>query len=316
MTETPDLRRNNGIAPSGRLQPSHPRAVRALRAIQDGRLQDADENVDAIPDTPSDLQAWKAYVRGLVAAARNQWGEVETLAQRAVSLAVSSFLVALDDEGHRAERLVGCVFELVGLAYRRQDRPGEAYTAHGAAYRIREKIGSTEELWETAISLGLDAVLWRKVETAVRWFRIAAEVGTFCDDAPLVKAATAYSHISSNLMSIGAFDDAIAASRTACELYRRHDPGSADVPVADLGMGKALLRKAEALQNEKPKAAISSLHEAIDVFHDATESLAAFGPAQDHDYQRGVEQWELARRLLASLHATENDAPVTRRAAV
>ena len=287
--------------PKGFVRPTHERAVRALAALQDARLADAEKHVIAIPDSPMDNRAWKLYLRGLTAIQKREFADAETLLLQAAATA-SIWAWSMED-GTAAEglRLLASCLEKTGLLYRRSDRPDDAYTTHLAALHLRCAHGSIDERWETLVSLGLDADVARRYADAENWYRRALSDGARADEEAERKQAAAWSHLAVCLTAVGRHEEAVHAARTARDFWRAHDPGATAVAKADLALGHALLQHGESLYADDSERTRLILHEARDWLTAAHESLLAFGPECAADAGGCQEQLDFAGRLLASL---------------
>lgn len=287
--------------PAGVVQPTHQRAVRALTALEEKRIRDAEKHIATIPDFPMIDRAWKLLLRGLVAIEKLDFGAAEPLLSQGFSL---SFIAGLGTEktlDPGALRAAARALHHLGWVYRRQDRPDEASRAHLAAYHLREHHGSFDELWETASELGLDADIARRYEEAQRWHRVAIEAARQASEKPQRKQAIAWTNLAASLRDSGKHDEAVAAARTACDWWREYDLGAVTAAQADLKLGGALLAQAEALYDRGDKLARPVLDEAVERLTTARQELLAFGPDHAADAQLCLEQKDLAERLLASL---------------
>ena len=295
------------VRPTGFLQPTHERAVRAVKALEDGRLKDMECNIDAIPESPPTLRAWKFVLKGLLMLERSDFTGAEALLRQAAG----PELLDHADDGPDAERpirvptgdarLASAAAEKLGFIYRRQDRPDEAYRTHLAAFRLRQQYGSTEEQWETAVSLGIDADLGRRYTDAKRWHRLAIDLGEKSLQEPNQKQGVACTNLAASLLETGDYEQAVSMARTARERWREHDLGAATADLADMRLGHALLRQAESLFERDPKQTGSALLEALDLFAAANAALLAFGSAYAADVQWCLEQTDFARRLQDTL---------------
>ena len=287
--------------PAGVVQPTHERAVRALTALEEKRIRDAEKHIAAIPDFPMIDRAWKLLLRGLVAIEKPDFGTAEPLLSQGFSL---SFIDGLGTEktlDPGALRVAARALHHLGWVYRRQDRPNEASRAHLATYHLREHHGSFDELWETASELGLDAYVARAYEDGQRWHRVAINAAQRVSEEPERKQAIVWTNLSTLLTDSGKHDEAVAAARTARDWWREHDVGAESAAQADLKLGGTLLAQGEALHDRGDKLGRPILDEAVNWLATAREELLAFGPDHAADAQLCLEQKDLAERLLASL---------------
>jgi len=291
------------VRPTGLVQPTHERAFRALAALEKDRVADAEKHIENIPDLPTIDRVWKYYLRGRVAIRQMEFDTAGPLLLQASSLA---FIDGLGKEGALdpgAMRLAACAVHHVGWIYRRQDRADEAYRAHLAAYHLRELHGSSDEMWETAIELGLDADLAQRYDDARRWYHIAIDAAEKASEEPEQKQAIGWGNMSESFTNGGQHAEAVGAARTAREWWRKHDIGAVAAARADLKLGSALLRQGEALHENNDGRAKPVLEEAIGWLTTAGEALSAFGPDHAADIQSCLELKDFAERLRDSLEA-------------
>ena len=287
--------------PVGFIRPENDRAIRALKALDDGRLSDAEENIAAIPDSAALDQGWKQVLEGLLAMARHEFALAESrLSQAAADLPVAA-LSRGRPPGDADLRLAARALHQLGLLYRRQDRPDEAYRAHHPAYHLRNEHGSLEEVWETALSLGIDLDLGGRYEEARGWHRLAIETAAKATEEPARKQAAAWTYLSASLIQSEDYPKAVAAARTARDWWHKHDLAAVTAARADMKLGHALLKQGESLHDRQPDQAKPVLEEAIQWLSTACESLEAFGPDHAADVQWCREQQDFAQRLHASL---------------
>ncbi len=310
--------------PTGVVQPTHERAVRALTALAQKRIDDAEKHIAALPDSPMTERAWKLFLRGLVSVEKPDLGAAEPLLLQAFSLAFAdghggetSKRRNVETSKHQnvemskgrdveavdgdALRLAALVFQHLGWVYRRQDRLDDAYRTHVVAYHLREHHGSFDELWETAGELGLDADVARQYEKAHHWHRVAIEAAQNVSQDRQRKQAIACTNLSTSLTNSGKHDEAVEAARRARVCWREHDAGAVTVPRSNLKLGSTLLAQGEALHDLGDRLAKSVLDEAVELLATAGEELLAFGPANAADARLCLEQKDFARRLLDSL---------------
>jgi tetratricopeptide (TPR) repeat protein len=275
--------------------------VRALTALEDGRVDDAEKHVAALPDSPMIDRAWKMLLRGMVLTEREIFREAEASLQQACSLALICARRSEEALDPDPLRLSARALHHVGRIYRRRDRADDAYGAHLAAYRVREEHGSLDELWETAIELGLDARIARRYDEAFRWHRQAVEAAESTSHDPFRKQAVAWTDLCTSCIEDGRCDEAVAAARTARECWRKHDISAVTVAQADLRLGAALLKHGESLHERNDPQTATVLNEAVAWLTSARDALLAFGPDRTADAHSAAQQIDLAERLLASL---------------
>jgi tetratricopeptide (TPR) repeat protein len=287
--------------PGGFPVPPDPRLVRARRALKERRIKDAEKLISSIGDDPDAARsAWTTLLSGLIALERSD------LASAGPSLALAAFRAIQEPaSGPQDERdgyrLAAWALEELGVVFRRQDHPEQAYRVHLEAYRQRDAHGSFDELWETAVSLGLDAHLTGNHEDAARWHEQAIELAEKTTDQAQRKQAVAWTHLASSLTAWGHHDDAVDAARRALEFHRAHDPAAPTAAQAEMNVGYALLKQGESLHDIDAEHAAVVLKRAINGLEAAHEALCAFGAETAADAQWCDEQLDFARRLLASL---------------
>lgn len=212
--------------------------------------------------------------------------------------AARSFEAGLQREGAPdayAMRVAALAMHHLGFVLRRQDRPMAARRCHLCAYELRRCFGSYDEIWQAATELGLDADVAGRPAEAQRWYRRAIEAGASAGQSPLQKQADAWTHLVAALSEDKAFDEAIAAARTARELWRQHDLSAVTAARADLTLGRALLERAAHGHGMSDVA--DTLVEAVDRLHQARDALLAFGRLGTEDAARCEEQLDFAKRL-------------------
>ena len=302
MNEAPGERQSHvETRPTGFVKPTHEWAVSALKAIEANRIADAEKHIATIPESPLVDRAWKLLLRGLLAVRQADSAAAELPLLQACSVGL---LAGLGREGtveRDALRLCALALHHTGRVYRRQDRPKDAFHAHLAAHHLRQQHGSLDELWETAIELGLDADVDRRYQEGQEWHRRAIDIAEKTSEEPACKQALAWSHLAVSYVDSGRHDEAVSAARTAREWWRQHDIGAATAAQADLKLGGVLLKQGEAMHERGDPSAKAVLDEAVEWLAAAHKALQAFGPDHAADTQLCLEQHDFARRLLASL---------------
>ena len=286
--------------PTGHMRPTNDRAVLALKAIHESRWSDAQKHIAAVPETPLGEYAWKMYLAGLLAGERNEFPKSETALLAAASAA---FVVGFADEKSIAAdelRLAAQALEKLGTALRRQERL-DAYHAHLAAYRLRVEHGSFDEQWETAMSLAVDCTVARRDDEAQRWCRVAIDLAVETSQQPAVKQAQSWGRLATALTSLSRHEEAVAAARTARDLWRKHDRSVVTAARADVDLAGALMKYAESVYESDAAQARRLLNEALAFLTTAADELPPFGVEAAADVRRCTEQTDFARRLLDSL---------------
>ncbi len=300
VSETAD-ERTGAKRPFGAVWPKESHAHRALQALREGRVQDAKQEAESIPQVELVDRAWKLLVDGLAVAERAKLGEAERLLLQAAAQAfVSGAGTSGLSDGPRL-RVAGLMFHHLGWVYRRRERPDDASQAHLVAYYLRERHGSREELWDTAIELGLDYDVAKRFTDAQRWHRTAIDMSEQLAEPSEEKQAIAWSNLAASLMEEGRCEEAVSAARNSRERWRAHDVGAVTASLADMKLGSALLQLGQGLHESNPSEARSVLNEAMSQLTAAHEALSAFGKGYAGDAQTCAEQQDLAERLLASL---------------
>ncbi len=296
---TAEITTSSGSRPAGCLKPSDDGAASALAAIETGCCESAERTIASLSEVTPIEQAWKLVLRGQLAVKRVRFAEAEALLKQACS--VTSAAGTLSEVADPfVLRLRARALHYLGWLHRRQDRPGEAFDAHLAAYVLRTKCGSFDELWQTAVELGMDAEVGRRLEDARRWYHIAILTAGKSSHEPSGKQAVAWTHLSNCLAEGGRCEDAVSAARQARQWWRRHDIGAASAARAELTLGSVLVKQGEMLCERNDRLAGTVLDEALKRLAGAREALLAFGPDYGTDAQLCLEQKDFAERLLAS----------------
>ena len=76
------------VRPSGFSRPTSERAIRALKALEDDRLVDAETHITALSESPAGEHAWKCRLGGLLAVARGDSAAAVALFLQAASSAL------------------------------------------------------------------------------------------------------------------------------------------------------------------------------------------------------------------------------------
>lgn len=286
---------------TGLLQPDHEHTLLAITALQQQRYPDALNHIKEIPETPILQRAWKMFLRGRVHLAESQLGDAESSLLQAAAMAFIEGMSAGQKSQSKELRLCACALHHAGKVLRRRDLPNDAMQTHMSAYQLREQHGSPDELWETAIELGLDADLARRYEDAHTWFRKALEFADRTDQDSQHKRAIAWTHLSNSFAQYDKFDEAVDAARAAHECWMEHDASDVSVAQADLTLGSALLKFAAYLYEQSDPRVESVLEEAMNSLNVARESLLAFGPDHAADVHWCEEQQQFAEQLQSTV---------------
>ncbi len=287
--------------PTGIIRPTEVRAVRAFTALDVRRLSDAAKHIESLPDSSKIDRAWKSLLSGLLALRREASADAEKHLREAASMALMVGMVTEDREIDSAPRLAALAYHHLGWLYRRQDRPDAALSVHQEARRLRERHGSFEEQWETAVELGMDAGIARRYDEAHRWYRTAIDLAERASEDSSRESAVAWTLLSSSLLEYELHDEAVTAARKARDAWQAHDVGAVETARADLILGGALLGQGEAFHGCDDELAKSVLDEATQLFSTAYEAFLAFGTGSATDARLSLEQRDFAQRLIATI---------------
>lgn len=294
----PASARLTGTRPTGFVAPSDDDARRALQAIEEDRLVDADRIVERMSPTADDAVVWKFLVEGMLAAAHGDFARAEPPLWQAATWAL---LPDGNDQDRHADarRLAARALEQIGRMRRRRDRASEAELIHRRALQIRETHGSFEEMWESTMSLGFAAEFARSADDALEWFRRAVALGEQCTDEPHRKQARACSAIGATSLEASRFAEAVDACAMAHDAWQSDDAGCLDTARAAAKLAHAVLKHGESIHADTPAEAARLLDEAIARLTETTETLLAFGPTAAPDAHWTAEQLDFAKRLRA-----------------
>ena len=296
-----ELEHRTRLRPVGFMRPDHERALKAMKALNEKRLSDAEKHIAALPDSPGLDGVWKLLLAGLLAIECLDFKTAETALRHAAELAQEEKAPAGHSEKIARSRLASVVLEKIGWLRRRRDRAEQAYEIHLKAYRLREAHGSIEELWETAVSLGQDAYVAQRWDDAERWFGKAVALASEADQKTQRLRAIAHAHLAAALTNAGRHEHAVDAARSAMSEWQEHDPGGVETVEARIGLGYALLRHGEALVECADGNAREILEEALQRLKAAYEELLPFGSAISTQARTCLAQQDFANRLLAAL---------------
>lgn len=285
----------------GFIQPTDDRARRAIKAINEARLDDAAKHISAMPETSKIDLAWKQFLSAHLEWSRHDLMAAEGYLSQTISLLDSDDLNRDQSPATATIRLIAAAHELLGSVFRRQDRPKDAYTHHLNAHQLREMHGSPEEQCESATSLGFDAQIIRDGSNTIQWHRQAIAHATRIEDTPTNLLAISWTNLLHALMENEQFSEAVAAARQASNIWTSIDPTSPQTILADAQLGASLLRFAESILDSNTVDAHKALHEAIQLLDASGVSLLAFGPEFANEARQCKERLDFANRLLASL---------------
>jgi tetratricopeptide (TPR) repeat protein len=208
-----------------------------------------------------------------------------------------------------AARRISYPLEHLGRLYRRLEAPLRAFRVHLRAFEIRRSVGSSEEMWETACSLGLDAEVDKHFDAALTWFQAAVELAGACGAQAEPFKAQALHHLCSCLMDRGDMEAAIHAARSALDCLRRYDPGGLATVRAELKLSHVLVQWGRTLYEKDAHTASGILNEAVERLSSVEEELRAFGIPAMQDVRSCMDWRDFAERLRMSLTAACTEQP-------
>jgi tetratricopeptide (TPR) repeat protein len=288
--------------PAGRLQPTSDRAVAAVAAMEDGRLDDAAIHVAAMAQDSTVERAWRLLLTGRLAMHRSDFAAAQPTLLEASLLAMAESLSENGPPtGSGLHRLAGVALNDLGRVYRRRDLTGPALTAHHAAHRLLQDHGSIEETRESATELGLDNDVLGDRADAERWHTTAVRAAERATVDPHRERAMAWSNLCHSLEKAERYAEAVDAARAARDAWVDHDGGSPQTARAELRLGGCLLQHAASLRERGDDACAAHLAEAIERLGAAHEALLAFGPECAADVRWCAEQLAFANELGATV---------------
>lgn len=264
-------------------------------------MSDAAKNIESLPDSSKTDRAWKSLLSGLLALRQETFPEAEKHLHEAASLALMVGVETEDREVDSVPRLAALAYHHLGWLYRRQDRPDAALSIHHEARQLRERHGSFEEQWETAVELGMDARIARRYDEAHRWYRTAIDLAERTSEASSRESAVTWTLLSTSLLECELHEEAVNAARKARDAWQTHDVGAVETARADLILGGALLCRGEALHGCDDELAKSVLDEAAQLLSTAYGAFLAFGTGSAADARLSLEQRDFAHRLIATI---------------
>lgn len=297
MTETVPTRPER---PVGIITPTNDRARRAFRALDDDRLDDVQTNIEAMENAAPLDTAWQALLRGLLAGRRRDAARASQCLREACDVATQAAELDTADRV-TALRLAARAKREEARILRRQDRPHDAYRLDLSSHELSEQHGSLEEMWASAVELGLDARLSRRTEDACQWLRTAVDLASQAQHESKRRQAIAWSRLSATWLETQETQAAVDAAVTARTCWREHDLGDAECARADMHLGHALCLHAQLITDANPADATTALAQAATALSSAQSSLAAFGPDFDTDVRWCADQLDFVQRLKAML---------------
>lgn len=294
--------------PAGLLVPEDDAFARTWRSLQrlgagDARTKatDVKRKIDALPDDNALDHRWKRILQGVMAIHQVRLSDAHGyLLEAAVLELVDCVLTQEERERPDSFRLSALALHHTGLVWRRQERLHEASRAHEAAFQLRERFGSLEESWETAIELGLDEDVSQRWEDAARWYHRAIAMAEAFPTGATRRCAVSWRHLSVSREQAQAYEESVTAAHKAFEYFVHHDSGGVDVARAVARHGTTLLRYGESLLESCDSRAAEVLRDSSGRLKKAGDALRAFG--REHESQAHVcaQQMDFAKRLLAS----------------
>lgn len=283
--------------PSPRVWPTHERALRAFKALDEGRIADALTNAEAIADGSLADSAWKCYLIGRVQLEQGELESARKSLERSAALALQLAKETPDSAGD-AMRLAGESFEQLGRAHRRGEQIEQARRAHEAAYGLRCEHGSAIEQWESAESSALDYLLAVNHSRAEEWCDRALTHAELAGGACSAKSRGLLAVV---LLKQQRFADAVKEARTAVQCWRQVASGDRRAFLAQKQLGVCLLRQAESLFEGESTGAVEILSEGIELLDSTHRELSAFGDDSVDDARECGDLLDFSRRLRASL---------------
>jgi tetratricopeptide (TPR) repeat protein len=285
--------------PSGRLLPENDCALRAIKALDENRLDDAAKHISSIPDNAPLNRAWKQFLSGKLAWQQHDLPLAETQLKIALET-VDSIERSIPDQGD-SHRLPAIIHELLGTVLRRQDRLCESLLCHQKAYQMRREHGSAQELFESASSLGVTYHVLRNFSEAARWFERSKQHAESCPTDNRAFIAEAQTNLATVFEHEGHHQGALFAARTARNIWYDIEPSSPQCLLADVSLGSKLLNLGqEYLESADPRAG-EVLSEAIRLLNECDIALRAYGDEHREIAAVLSEKIDFANRLASSL---------------
>lgn len=289
------------VRPVGQLYPLDEAALATFHAVERQRLDAAARQIDNLSIATCIDRAWKLLLQGRILAANLKLWAAESLYLQGFA---ESWIAANDETIESkgdALRLAATALMCTGKAQRRLDRTSDAKRCHSLADRLFQQAGSYEELWAVSVELGLDAEVAKDLGFAVTYHQKAIEYAQQSSEAPIEKQALAWHHLSVAYCDSGAFDKAIDAAKSACDLWRKHDEGGLDLVRANYRLGEVRLMQDQSMLEGGSSATGESLKETIGMLERVEGELAAFGSRTSADVKMCGDQLDFARRILESM---------------
>ena len=294
--------------PVGLMVPEDDTFARTWRSLQRLRAGDArtkatdvKRRIDALPDDHALDHRWKRILQGVMAIHQTRLSDAHGYLLEAAALElVDCILTQEERERPDSFRLSALALHHTGLAWRRQERLHEARRVHEAAFQLRERFGSLEESWETAIELGLDEDVAQHWEDAARWYRRAITMAEAFSIGATRQCAVSWRYLSISREQAQAYEESVSAAHKAFEYFVDHDSGGVDVARAVARYGTTLLRHGESLLESCDSRAAEVLRDSADRLKEACDALRAFGQEHESQAQTCTQQMDFAKRLLAS----------------
>ena len=151
------------------------------------------------------------------------------------------------------------------------------------------------------MSLAVDCTVRRRDDEAQHWCRVAIDLAVKTIEEPTRKQAQSWGRLATTLTSLSRHEEAVAAARTARDLWRKHDRSVVTAARADVDLAGVLMKYAESVYESDAAQARTLLNEALAFLTTAADELPPFGVEAAADVRRCTEQTDFARRLLDSL---------------
>ncbi|MBI1825827.1 MAG: tetratricopeptide repeat protein [Planctomycetes bacterium] len=276
--------------------------AQAIRAMEENRISDAKSHIKQIHADILLHGAWKYFLEGCTFLIESDPDRAESCFEQCIQQSARSTDPNTYKLFNAVDLLQAAAFEKLGFIHRRQERLEDAKRNHEEAYELRKRSNSPDGCWESAISLGLDAVVARKFEEARNWFHQATEHAA-TSSVPYILEAIALEHLAIVLIELHQIEEAVEAAEQASDLRRTHDPGSVATALCEATLGRAQLRLAQK-HIEQGESANPLLESTLCSLRHAHDELSAFGPACPRNLGLLNEQIDFAHRLLQSTSET------------
>ena len=103
--------------PTGIIHPDSELARRALRALNERRLEHAEENLSSVAESPPDQRIWNTILRGMLAAARSDAAAAEACFREASGAGPAAAMMADQEPGNETMRVAAFALHQLGLLF-------------------------------------------------------------------------------------------------------------------------------------------------------------------------------------------------------